>query len=1199
MTTNDTVSTPGNYTDFERFNPFKDNQDELLHVSWTSLQQIYPNLSLYGGPTVIFPVQLFYVIGTAKGSVIIFTKTQFVQSVLSPSIKDFRSKVTSIDINQDGTHICAGYESGDIFIWDLNSDADNESNSNQKEAVLHIASHKGHMFNGISFIPGKHTNIVASDSTGHIVIHKGNRNHLWQLVPSSKEIMRLNPMTNPLLMTRIRNNGENYEAEHLMAVLSSRSFAIISLSAPMMYTSRLVELPSKNSSAFGYIAWNSFNMNQVAFSVDNLLSLIDLENLQFQWSYEAPEPICKIDWLTDRIMTILLVSNRLLFIDTNAPNNEEDNAVLTSIDLLVSDIIVPNSENHFAAIGSKIVVLTNYCLKVGKLNSWSDIVLYHIHQGNYINALGTLGFCLQKTTSDSIIGLLRLEKEYDKRMEQIEPSFNNLTLATVQYLLKQSNIDYEKVMETASLVFDLGMIFSKEKMYGLLEQVGEALMIKHNDEFQEVLYEKIVNGTVTYLSPILFKAVMEYTVSSGMERRLETILLSLDISTLDIDYAMRICKEFQLYPAIFYLWNTILDDYQRPLADIILFFAGKSEECVIIDENVKSAMLFDYLESTITGRIFPTEKRLVSAEELKVKNEYYNLLFSGSTTEFPVGSGSKLLTKATATEEPVFPYASLLLDKDAGGFLKVLDVSFEDAVFNESPDRTFQFTRQYLIDALLDILRDSVQDSVKVQISIFICKNLPKYSQFIRLTNTVIKSLIDIIYSNKIKELEEPSEQCLEALLSFYTPTDVNLLIEKFSQSSFYHVKLLLYKKAARYADYLSLFLSDTNNNMSQDSLLSCLKLCQRASESSPVIHHQLNEVICHNFEKIVTSFQDMDVLVSIIECFDSSLQSNILSVSDKKLVLQYLRCLFCKDYHLSGPFLKEARIKYLSLLYENNDEENITTWIETVDLKNVDIDSVVHIINNYNDSKTLVKLFIRLQRYKSAINEINSRINALLKDKNLEGINEFLDLGIVVSQSSDNATEEWVALLSNLVSQYPSLTDEQKSMCDRSLQKLFIKLSDRKDENTTNYNDNYFGAIIMQIFEDKSLILNKIQDIKTVLLNIFTAYSVEETTKLLILQIINQSASLDVSTYIRKRREGWAIKSYECEVCGKKIWGIGIENKIFDIWEKNRTLDGKKSEIGDSGILVYSCGHGFHETCLKNMGQHAESYHCLLCDDH
>ena len=76
MTSNDTVSTPGNYTDFERFNPFKDNQDELLHVSWTSLQQIYPNLSLYGGPTVIFPVQLFYVIGTAKGSVNITSNTQ-------------------------------------------------------------------------------------------------------------------------------------------------------------------------------------------------------------------------------------------------------------------------------------------------------------------------------------------------------------------------------------------------------------------------------------------------------------------------------------------------------------------------------------------------------------------------------------------------------------------------------------------------------------------------------------------------------------------------------------------------------------------------------------------------------------------------------------------------------------------------------------------------------------------------------------------------------------------------------------------------------------------------------------------------------------------------------------------------------------------------------------------------------------------
>lgn len=300
-----------NTTDFEKFNPFKSSQDESLHVSWTSLQQVYPNLSYYGGPTFILPVQLYYIIGTAKGAVVIFNKKQFVQSVLAPSLPDFRSKVTFIDINQDGTHVCAAYESGDIFLWDLNSQVDENSDSNHLEAVLHIASHRGHSFNGLNFIPGKHTNIAVSDSTGHIVLHKGTRNHLWQLVPSAKEILRLNPMINPLLTTRIRSNGEDYDAEHLLAVLSNRSFAVISLSSPTLSTYRLIELSHKNSATFGYISWNDVNPNQVAFSVDNQLSLVDIRFPTLQWTYEAPECICKVAWLTNNILTILLLSSKL------------------------------------------------------------------------------------------------------------------------------------------------------------------------------------------------------------------------------------------------------------------------------------------------------------------------------------------------------------------------------------------------------------------------------------------------------------------------------------------------------------------------------------------------------------------------------------------------------------------------------------------------------------------------------------------------------------------------------------------------------------------------------------------------------------------------------------------------------------------------------------------------------------------------
>lgn len=1184
-----------NTTDFEKFNPFKSSQDESLHVSWTSLQQVYPNLSYYGGPTFILPVQLYYIIGTAKGAVVIFNKKQFVQSVLAPSLPDFRSKVTFIDINQDGTHVCAAYESGDIFLWDLNSQVDENSDSNHLEAVLHIASHRGHSFNGLNFIPGKHTNIAVSDSTGHIVLHKGTRNHLWQLVPSAKEILRLNPMINPLLTTRIRSNGEDYDAEHLLAVLSNRSFAVISLSSPTLSTYRLIELSHKNSATFGYISWNDVNPNQVAFSVDNQLSLVDIRFPTLQWTYEAPECICKVAWLTNNILTILLLSSKLLVLNIGSVDTDED-PVLTSIDLLIHELMVPESENHFATLNNTIVVLTNYSLMVGKINSWSDIVLHHIHKGDYINALGTLGYYLQGPSFDSITALLHLEKDYQKRIRQIEPSFNNLTLATVQFLLKKDDISYSKVTEATSLILDLGSIFSDEKMYVLLEQVGEALMTKHNEEFQEILYEKIVNGTVTYLSPILFKAVMEYTVSSGNDRRLETILLSLDGTTLDLDYAFKVCKEFRLYSALLYLWTTILDDYKSPLVDIIFYFAGKEECCVVFDANIEDNTLFEYIESTLLGKVYPTEKRVPSKKILYLKNFYYSLLFSGSSLEWPQGSGKKLLTCPLPAEEPAFPYASLLISSSAQNFLHVLDVSFEDVLFNESPQNGFHFTRQHIIDVLLDIQKNFKENHVKLLIALFVFNNLPKYSQFIRLTNTIIDSQIDVILSADLEGFEQISEDCLEALLSVYSPDNINALIDKMSGVDFYRVRLLLYKKAGRYTDYLTFILSDQHRNTNGNDIIAGLKLCDGATAKSPIGRSEICDLLSDTFPKIIENCQDQRSLVSIIDSFDSSLHEKILLISDPLTLLGYLRILLSGNYHLSASFLKKARPKYLSLLYETGDTSGVSQWVDNIDLKNIEVESIVDIINGNRDSRTLIRLLVRLKNYGSAIDKINSKINELLQNNDFDEIDNYLDLGISVSQKTDETNKNWVKLISNLVSQYPTLTDDQKAFCDKSLQKVFIELSDGNLNDIENSEESFFWKTLMEIFENKSLILSKIKDIKVVLKNIFTAYSVEETVKLLILQIINQSASSDITTYMHRKEHGWAIQSHECEVCGKKIWGIGIDNKVFEQWESARCHEVAAS--GSSALVVFSCGHSFHSSCLENMGQHEGAFKCLTCDD-
>lgn len=86
------------------------------------------------------------------------------------------------------------------------------------------------------------------------------------------------------------------------------------------------------------------------------------------------------------------------------------------------------------------------------------------------------------------------------------------------------------------------------------------------------------------------------------------------------------------------------------------------------------------------------------------------------------------------------------------------------------------------------------------------------------------------------------------------------------------------------------------------------------------------------------------------------------------------------------------------------------------------------------------------------------------------------------------------------------------------------------------------------------------------------------------------------VSNYRKGLKEGWTIHNSECEICGKKLWGVGLSPDIFHRWEnKQRGLESTSEELSDERIIVFKCCHGFHKRCLKNLGQTDSQYECLL----
>ena len=233
----------------------------------------------------------------------------------------------------------------------------------------------------------------------------------------------------------------------------------------------------------------------------------------------------------------------------------------------------------------------------------------------------------------------------------------------------------------------------------------------------------------------------------------------------------------------------------------------------------------------------------------------------------------------------------------------------------------------------------------------------------------------------------------------------------------------------------------------------------------------QIVALLRNYFRTIIKNTTNLAKTVDTINHFDPDLHQAAFSLTDTSLMRDYLKCLFSGNTSLSSNFLKQAKPKYLTLLYEYNDTKSIEEWIRSIDLNSVDTGTTLKIIDEHQDFKMSVKFLIKLQDYDLALDKINQIISQLLRQDDPLLLNEFLDLGVQVSQKSEGTNQNWIKLISNLISQYSSLDNKGKVACDGCLQTLFIRLSELDISKSDEREDSFFWSTIMKIFENQTLI--------------------------------------------------------------------------------------------------------------------------------
>lgn len=298
------------------------------------------------------------------------------------------------------------------------------------------------------------------------------------------------------------------------------------------------------------------------------------------------------------------------------------------------------------------------------------------------------------------------------------------------------------------------------------------------------------------------------TSTELVRRRLENVITSLDLNafSFDLHHAVQVCRRLKIYTALVYIYSVAVKDYITPIIELMLLvqdLAGSIESTsklysstwfdpaatIIttaslngnnsnINSNTTDAskieaaaqvtyLLFFYLASTLSGRIFPTAVVMDQPEATRAKSAVYNFLFSPDFMSWDsLGINAHTVGKLLAVSgtnnnqggnniegddvydasdaatsfyigfHPPFPYVRRLLLLDSNEFMKVIGIAFEDdmlsggeltidddsttttttttSTFTSPSSRGFdrrqmsQITRQFILDALFSVLEGTV-----------------------------------------------------------------------------------------------------------------------------------------------------------------------------------------------------------------------------------------------------------------------------------------------------------------------------------------------------------------------------------------------------------------------------------------------------------------------------------------------------------
>ncbi|XP_008229220.1 PREDICTED: vacuolar protein sorting-associated protein 8 homolog [Prunus mume] len=388
-----------------------------------------------------------------------------------------------------------------------------------------------------------------------------------------------------------------------------------------------------------------------------------------KWSLESAA--IGVAWLDDQMLVVLTMTGQLCLF---AKDGTVIHQTSFSVDGFGGDDLIayhthfvnifgnPEKAYHncVAVRGASVYVLGPMHLIVSRLLPWKERIQVLRRAGDWMGALN-MAMTIYDGQAHGVVDLPRTLvavqeaiKSYlvELLLSYVEEVFSYISVALgnqigimdqVDDLNSKSSSVHSEIKEQYTRVGGVAVEFCVHiKRTDILfdEIFSKFVAVQQRDTFLELLEPYILKDMLGSLPPEIMQVLVEHYSRKGWLQRVEQCVLHMDISSLDFNQVVRLCREHGLYSALVYLFNKGLDDFRSPLEELLVVLQNSKKE----GATALGYRMLVYLKYCFSGLAFPPGQGTIPPLRLpSLRTELLQFLLEGSDAPNSRAGGGEYL----------------------------------------------------------------------------------------------------------------------------------------------------------------------------------------------------------------------------------------------------------------------------------------------------------------------------------------------------------------------------------------------------------------------------------------------------------------------------------------------------------------------------------------------------------------------------